>query len=144
MKTILLVEDDPFLIDIYTTKLKEGGFSVEVAAGGEEGLRKLKEKSFDLLVLDIVLPRIDGWKVLEEIKNQKPSPVVTGRGGRREQSSLRSLKDKNLKDLKIIILSNLGQKEEVEKGLKLGAIRYLIKAHYTPSEVVEEIRKILK
>ena len=125
MKTILLVEDDPFLIDIYTTKLKEGGFSVEVAAGGEEGLRKLKEKSFDLLVLDIVLPRIDGWKVLEEIKNQ-------------------GLKNKNLKDLKIIVLSNLGQKEEVEKGLKLGAIKYLIKAHYTPSEVVEEIRKILK
>ena len=125
MKKILLVEDDPFLIDIYTTKLKEGGFSVEVAAGGEEGLRKLKEKSFDLLVLDIVLPRIDGWKVLEEIKNQ-------------------GLKNKNLKDLKIIVLSNLGQKEEVEKGLKLGATKYLIKAHYTPSEVVEEIRKILK
>ena len=125
MKTILLVEDDPFLIDIYTTKLKEGGFSVEVDTGGEEGLRKLRERSFDLLVLDIVLPRIDGWKVLEEIKNQ-------------------GLKNKNLKDLKIIVLSNLGQKEEVEKGLKLGAIKYLIKAHYTPSEVVEEIRKILK
>jgi len=125
MKSILLVEDDPFLIDIYTTKLKEGDFSVEVATGGEEGLRKLRERSFDLLVLDIVLPRIDGWKVLEEIKNQR-------------------LKDKNLKDLKIIILSNLGQKEEVEKGLKLGATKYLIKAYYTPSEVVEEIRKILK
>jgi len=125
MKQILLIEDDPFLIDIYTTKLKEGGFSVEVATGGEEGLRKLRERSFDLLVLDIVLPQIDGWKVLEEIKNQ-------------------GLKDKNLKDLKIIVLSNLGQKEEVEKGLKLGATKYLIKAHYTPSEVVEEIRKILK
>lgn len=125
MKKILLVEDDPFLIDIYTTKLKEGGFSVEVATGGEEGLIKLRERSFDLLVLDIVLPRIDGWKVLEEIKNQ-------------------GLKDKNLKDLKIIVLSNLGQKEEVEKGLKLGATKYLIKAHYTPSEVVEEIRKIMK
>jgi len=123
MKSILLVEDDPFLIDIYTTKLKEEGFSVEVAAGGEEGLKKLKEKSFDLLVLDIVLPRIDGWKILEEIKN----PLQRYGGG-----------------LKIIVLSNLGQKEEVEKGLKLGAIKYLIKAHYTPSEVVEEIRKILK
>ena len=125
MKQILLIEDDPFLIDIYTTKLKEGGFSVEVATGGEEGLRKLRERSFDLLVLDIVLPRIDGWKVLEEIKNQ-------------------GLKDKDPKDLKIIVLSNLGQKEEVEKGLKLGATKYLIKAHYTPSEVVEEIRKIIK
>jgi len=124
MKTILLVEDDPFLIDIYTTKLKESGFSVEVAEGGEEGLRKLKEKNFDLLVLDIVLPRIDGWKVLEEIQNSK-------------------FKNQSLKNLKIIVLSNLGQKEEVEKGLKLGATKYLIKAHYTPSEVVEEIKEIL-
>jgi len=144
MKKILLIEDDPFLIDIYTTKLKESGFSVEEATGGEEGLRKLRERSFDLLVLDIVLPRIDGWKILEEIKNQKLSPVVTGRGGRREQSSLRPLKDKNLKDLKIIVLSNLGQKEEVEKGLKLGATKYLIKAHYTPSEVVAEIKQLLR
>ena len=125
MKKILLVEDDPFLIDIYTTKLKEGGFSVEVAESGEEGLRKLNEKSFDLLVLDIVLPRIDGWKILEEIKNQKS-------------------KDRNLKGLKIIILSNLGQKEEVEKGLELGATKYLIKAHYTPSEVVAEIKQLLE
>jgi DNA-binding response OmpR family regulator len=125
MKKILLIEDDLFLIDIYTTKLKESGFSVEEATGGEEGLRKLRERSFDLLVLDIVLPRIDGWKILEEIKNQRP-------------------KDKNLKDLKIIVLSNLGQKEEVEKGLKLGATKYLIKAHYTPSEVVAEIKQLLR
>ncbi|GAI48636.1 unnamed protein product, partial [marine sediment metagenome] len=73
MKTILLVEDDPFLIDIYTTKFKEAGFSVEVARDGEEGLRKLlsNEEKFDLLVLDIVLPQIDGWEILRKIKNQK-------------------------------------------------------------------------
>jgi len=118
MESILLIEDDPFLLDIYTTKLKEEGFSIDVATGGEEGLRKLREKKFDLLVLDIVLPKIDGWEILEKIKN--------------------------LKGLKIIILSNLGQKEEVEKGLRLGAEKYLIKAHYTPSEVVEEINKVLK
>jgi len=124
MKTILLVEDDPFLIDIYTTKFKEEGFSVEVANDGEEGLRKLgegDEEKFDLLILDIVLPHVDGWEILKEIKaNEK------------------------LKNLKIVILSNLGQKGEVEKGIKLGATKYLIKAHYTPSEVAEEIKKILK
>mgnify|MGYP000324198600 CR=1 FL=1 len=107
MKTILLIEDDPFLIDIYTTKLKEAGFSVQVATDGQEGLRKLKEKTFDLLLLDIVLPKIDGWEFLRKIK-----------------------KDEKLKEIKVVILSNLSQKAEVEKGLKLGATKFLIKAHH--------------
>ncbi|PIV64923.1 MAG: response regulator, partial [Candidatus Nealsonbacteria bacterium CG01_land_8_20_14_3_00_12] len=105
MKKILIVEDDPFLIDIYTTKLKDSGFSVEVAKEGESALRKLTEEKFDLLLLDIVLPQIDGWEILEKVKSQKS-------------------KVKSLENLKIVILSNLGQKEEVEKGLKLGATKY--------------------
>ena len=131
MKKILLVEDDPFLIDIYTTKLKESGFKLEIADNGEEALKKIRERNLrnskkktlwpDVLVLDIVLARIDGWQVLQEIK-----------------------KDEKLRDLKIIVFTNLGQKEEVEKGLRLGATKYLIKAHYTPSELVEEIEKIIK
>jgi DNA-binding response OmpR family regulator len=121
MKHILLIEDDPFLIDIYTTKLKESGFGVEVATDGEAALRKVKEKKPDLMVLDIVLPQIDGWEILRKVKSTP-----------------------KLKNLKVIILSNLGQKEEVEKGVKLGATKYLIKAHYTPSQVVEEIKKVLK
>ena len=119
MKSILLVEDDPFLIDIYSTKLKESGFSVEVASDGESALRKVKEKEPDLVILDIVLPQLDGWEILRQIKS-----------------------DPKLKNIKIIILSNLGQKEEVERGVELGAVKYLIKAHYTPSQVVEEIKKI--
>jgi len=143
MKSILLVEDDPFLIDIYTTKLKESGFSIEIATSGEEGLKKLREKKFDLLVLDIVLPKIDGWEILEKIKDQASERSE----GEEEDEVLfaqQRAKSKNLKGLKIIILSNLGQKEEVEKGLRLGAEKYLIKAHYTPNEVVEEINKVLK
>lgn len=120
-KTILLVEDDPFLVDIYTTKLKDSGFLVETATDGASGLKKLKEKEFDLLVLDIVLPHIDGWQILKEIEG-----------------------DEKFKNLKVVIFSNLGQKEEVEKGLKMGAVKYFIKAHYTPSELVEEIKKILR
>lgn len=120
-KRILIIEDDPFLVDIYITKLKDIGFFVDVASDGKEGLRKLKEKDFDLLMLDIVLPRVDGWQVLKQIsENEK------------------------LRKLKVIVLSNLGQKEEVEKGLNLGAVKYLIKAHYTPQEVVDEIKKVLK
>jgi DNA-binding response OmpR family regulator len=121
VKSILLVEDDPFLIDIYTTKFKEAGFSVETADSGENVLEKVKEKKFDLVILDIVLPQLDGWEVIGRIKSDPES-----------------------KDLKVIILSNLGQKEEVEKGMKLGAEKYLIKAHYTPSQVVEEIKEIIR
>jgi len=120
MNTILLVEDDPFLIDIYTTKLKESGFSVKVVTDGEEALRIIKEKKPDLMILDIVLPQVDGWELLRRIRSMS-----------------------ELKNLKVIILSNLCQKEEVEKGLKLGAIKYLIKAHYTPSQVLKEVKQIL-
>ncbi len=121
MKNILLVEDDPFLIDIYSQKLSKAGFAVEVATDGETAIKILGEKIPSLVLLDIVLPGIEGWEVLRRIK-----------------------KDKKFAGLKMIILSNLGQKAEVEKGLKLGAIKYLIKAHYTPKEVVEEVKKILR
>jgi len=120
MKSVLLIEDDPFLVDIYTTKLKEAGFSVETAMDGEEGFQKVKEKMPDIILLDIVLPNINGWEFLRKIEE-----------------------DERLKNLKVVILSNLGQKAEVEKGLKLGAVKYLIKAHYTPSEVVEMVKQIL-
>ena len=119
MKNILLVEDDPFLIDIYSTKLKESGFSVDVAQDSDKCFEKLSEKSFDMAVLDIVLPHVDGWGILKRIKE-----------------------DPKYRSLPVIILSNLGQKEEVEKGLGLGAAKYLIKAHYTPSQVVEEVKKV--
>lgn len=121
MKKILLIEDDPFLIDIYTVKIKESGFDIKVAKDGEKALKVLAEEKPDLLLLDIVLPRIDGWELLRKIREQE-----------------------EFKDLLVIILSNLGQKQEVEKGLGLGATKYLIKAHYTPTEVVEEIKKVLK
>jgi DNA-binding response OmpR family regulator len=125
MKKILLVEDDPFLIDIYQKKLKDSGFKVEVAKDGEKALEILKEKNFDLMLLDIVLPRIDGWKILEEIREMKKEK-------------------KDLEKMKILIWSNLGEKEDIKKGLSLGAISYLIKANFTPSEVVREIEKLLK
>lgn len=118
-KKILLVEDDPFLLDIYETKLKEAGFSVQVAANGKECLLQLEKDKPDLLILDIVLPEIDGWEIIRKVQQ-----------------------DENLKDLKVAVLSNLGQKDAVKKGLKR-ALKYFIKAHYTPSEVVAEIKKII-
>ena len=118
MKKILLVEDDPFLIDIYTTKLREENFKVAVADNGDRALEFVEKENPDLVLLDIVLPNKDGWEILKEIKAKN-------------------------KEIKVIILSNLSQKEEVEKGLNLGAEKYLIKSNFTPSEVVEQIKKLI-
>lgn len=120
-KRIILVEDDQFLANIYTAKLKEAGFEVEVVGDGNSVIARIKEKKPDLLLLDIILPHLDGWEVIKQVK-----------------------KTEELSDLKIVILSSLGQKNEVEKGLKLGAVKYFIRSHYTPAEIVEEIKKILK
>jgi DNA-binding response OmpR family regulator len=125
MRKILLVEDDLFLIDIYQKKLKDSGFEVEVANDGEKALEFLKGNEFDLMLLDIVLPRIDGWKILEEVGKIKKER-------------------KGLEKMKIVIWSNLGEKEDIKKGFSLGATSYLIKANFTPSEVVKEIEKLLK
>lgn len=125
-RKILVVEDDPFLSDIYNTKLKQAGFDVDLALTGEDCLRKIAENKYDLMVLDIVLPQVDGWEILARIKEM-----------RRQQSNPK------IDDLKIIILSNLGQKEEVKKGFDLGADSFMIKAHFTPSEVAQEINKTL-
>ena len=120
MKKILLVEDDNFIIDIYITKLKEVGFSVQSAVNGEDAIVKIKQSKPDLVLLDIVLPQVTGFEFLQKIKSMP-----------------------ELKNVPVIVLSNLGQKKEVEKGLDLGAVKYLIKAHYTPTEVVKEIRAVL-
>ncbi|PIV46895.1 response regulator [bacterium (Candidatus Gribaldobacteria) CG_4_10_14_0_2_um_filter_41_16] len=119
-KKILLIEDDPFLVDIYSKKLRQAGFEVVCADAGKKALELFAKDVFDLVLLDLVMPNIDGWKILSEIK--KP-PVQS--------------------ETKVIIFSNLGQKIEVERGLQMGADKYLIKANYTPSEVVEEVRKLI-
>lgn len=118
---VLLVEDDQFIVDVYSLKLKEAGFIVQTAFNGQEALRKIKEDLPDILLLDLVLPDIEGWEVLKAIKE-----------------------DDKLSGLKVVILSNLSSKKEIEKGINLGAIKYLVKAQYTPTQIVEEIKKIIK
>jgi DNA-binding response OmpR family regulator len=120
MHHILLVEDDPFLIDIYKQKFENTGFNIKVVKDGEQALEILSSEKPDLILLDIVLPGAAGWEVLEKIKS-----------------------DPTLSELKVVILSNLGQKEEVEKGLQLGAANYLIKSQFKPSEVVDKVKEIL-
>jgi len=121
-KKILLVEDDPFLIDIYTTRLKEEGYSVEVSTSGSDCLKKISKENFDLLILDLILPDMNGLEVLKKINEKKESFM----------------------GLKIIILSNIGDKKEIEEGIRLGADKYLIKAHHTPSDILKEIKNLLK
>jgi len=120
-KTILIVEDDKFLRELISRKLKAEGFDILEAVDGEEGVKKIKEDNPDLVLLDLILPGIDGFEVLSKIKEDPKASLIP-----------------------IIILSNLGQREEVEKGLKLGAIDYLIKAHFTPGEIMEKIKNVLK
>ena len=120
-KNILLVEDDKFLSEMYVNKLASSDFEVELASDGREAMAKAKEVKPDLILLDIVLPKMDGFEVLQELKQ-----------------------DDSLRGVPVIVLTNLGQKEEVEKGLKLGATDYIIKAHFTPTEVVAKVRKVLK
>jgi DNA-binding response OmpR family regulator len=118
---ILLVEDDTFLANIYKTKFEMEGFVVSNAENGEEGLNAAKKDKPDLILLDILLPKMDGFTVLKKLKA-----------------------DDSVKDIPVILLTNLGQKDDVEKGLELGAVDYLIKAHFKPSETVDKVKKALK
>jgi DNA-binding response OmpR family regulator len=117
---ILLIEDDSFLASMYVTKLNLEGFEVNVAGDGEKGLEMVQDELPTLILLDIILPKMSGFDVLKDLKI-----------------------DKRTKDIPVILLTNLGQREDVQKGLKLGAKDYLIKAHFMPSEVVEKIKKLI-
>lgn len=119
-KSILLVEDDPFLIDIYSQKFKKSGFDIKVADNASKVFQFLEEKIPEIILLDIVLPQMDGWAILKKIRSNEAWNAC-----------------------QIIVFSNLGQKEEVEKGFSLGANRYLIKSQYTPLEVIKEVEKML-
>ncbi len=119
--SILLIEDDSFISGMYNTKLVSLGFKVEIAEDGDVAWEKLQQDPLpDLVLLDVVLPKKDGFEILEAL-----------RGAERT------------KKLPIILLTNLGQKPDVERGIKLGANDYIIKAHFTPTEVVDKITNIL-
>jgi len=118
---ILIIEDDRFLRELMVRKLKMENFEVVEAEDGAEGLKKIKEEKPDLVLLDLILPEMDGFEVLEQKR-----------------------KDEEIKNIPVIILSNLGQKEEIDRGLQLGAKDYLVKAHFSPSEIIEKIKLFLQ
>ena len=118
---ILLVEDDTFLGNIYKTKFEMEGFKVTHVENGQDGFDTAKKKKPDLILLDILLPKMDGFVVLTKLKA-----------------------DSLTKEIPVILLTNLGQKDDVEKGLELGAVDYLIKAHFKPSETVDKVKDVLQ
>lgn len=120
-ENILIVEDDKFLRELISRKLLGEGFKIDEAIDGEEGLKKLQESKPDLILLDLILPGLDGFDVLQRIKD-----------------------DPSTASIPVLILSNLGQKDEIERGLKLGAVDFLVKAHFTPEEIVQKIKQVLE
>jgi len=118
---ILLIEDDSFLVEMYTTKFELEGFEVISAEDGKKGLDLALQEKPEIILLDILMPKMDGFAVLEALK-----------------------KDKTTLNIPVVLLTNLGQKDDVKKGFEKGAVGYLIKAHFMPSEVVDKIKKILK
>ena len=118
---ILLVEDDTFLLGMYATKFELDGFKVMMAEDGEKAVRLALRELPDVILLDIILPKLNGFEVLKQFKQEPKTAKIP-----------------------VILLTNLSQKDEIEQGLKVGAEDYLIKAHFMPSEVVEKIKKVLK
>ncbi len=118
-KHILLVEDDGFLASIYAQKLELEGFDVSLAMNGEDGLRLAGKEKPQLILLDLILPKLNGFQVLEHLKSEAET-----------------------KEIPVLILSNLGQKEDIERCMSLGAAGYVIKAHSLPHEKIAKVKEI--
>jgi DNA-binding response OmpR family regulator len=121
MKTILIVEDEPTLQKTLSIALQQEGYEVKSALDGEIGLKLAKEIKPDLILLDLILPKIDGFEALEELKNND----IT-------------------KDTPIIVLTNLESTQEIEKALVMGATTYLVKANYDLKDIIEKIKETIK
>lgn len=119
-KTILIVEDDPILSRMYSEKFGFEGYGVEIAKDGQEALDLVKEKHVDMVLLDIMLPKMSGTDFLKEFKS-------TPKG----------------KEIPVLALTNLAEEEEKQKALELGVKEYLVKAMQTPEQVVEKIKKYI-
>lgn len=117
---MLIVEDDSFVAEVYSTKLLEMGHGVQIAQNGEEGLALVEKEKPDLILLDILMPVMGGIEMLEALK-----------------------KKAEWKNIPVILLTNVGEKESIQKVRNLGVQDYIIKSHFTPAEVIEKIETIL-
>jgi DNA-binding response OmpR family regulator len=121
MRSILIIEDEPTLQKALSAALTQDGYEVKSALDGELGLKTAREIKPNLILLDLILPKLDGFEVLEELKN-----------------------DDQTKNIPVIVLTNLESAQDVEKSLALGAFSYLVKANYDLKDVLEKIQEALK
>lgn len=121
MADILIIEDDKFLSKIYSTKFEKLGIPTDLAVNGQIGLAKMKEDPPKLILLDLIMPKVDGFDVLEEMN-----------------------KDKKLEDIPVLVLSNLGQESDIERAKKLGAKEFIVKSDTSIADVVTKIQSHLK
>lgn len=119
VKNILIIEDDDFFRELLRKKLSSKDFNIFEAIDGERGIAAMKEKKPDLVLLDLLLPNVDGFEVLAKVKS-----------------------DSDISSIPIIVLSNLGQQEDIEKALKLGASDYLIKSQFDINQIVDKVKGI--
>lgn len=117
---VIIVEDDEFLRDVISQKLIKDGFDIDPVIDSIGLFESIKTKKPHIILLDLILPGLDGYQILEKLKQ-----------------------DPHTSDIPVLVLSNLGQKEDIDRALKGGAIDYLIKANFTPGEIIQKIRKIL-
>jgi|SRR5579872_2043217 len=120
---ILLVEEEPFLCGMYQTRLKIEGHEVQAVDNGVEAWDRLSKQSYDLILLDLIAEKEDRFEFLQKV---------------------RSAPDKTLANTPVVIITNLGRKNDIEQGMRLGASDYIVKANFTPTEVVEKIKHHLK
>lgn len=121
-KRILVVEDEKELRELYVDILKQEGYEVDFAADGEEGYKVMLKGGYDLVLLDLMLPIMDGFQILEKLKTEN-QPEKPNRS--------------------IVILTNLGQDLTITKGISYGVRGYLIKSDYTPDQILKEIKDYL-
>lgn len=117
---VVLIEDEVPLVEMYSVKFKQDGFDLKVAVNGVQGLALAKKELPSVVLLDVILPGLDGFAVLQELKA-----------------------DPTTKDIPVLLLTNLGQDADMEKGKRLGAADYLVKANLTPGQVVEKVHALL-
>ena len=115
-KKILIIEDEEIMINLLQRKLTQEGYEISIAIDGDEGIRAMKKVKPDLILLDIIMPKMGGFEVMEEMN-----------------------KDKKLKNIPIIVISNSGQPVELDRAQKLGAKDWLIKTEFDPQEVIDKV-----
>jgi DNA-binding response OmpR family regulator len=120
-KSLLIIEDDIFVRELVSMKLRESKYKVTESSDGQDGLNKLLSEKYNIILLDLMIPNKTGLEILSEFNEKKTDSYSP----------------------KIIIMSNLSEQDKIMECLKLGAVDYIVKSHYSPTEIVSKINKLI-